>query len=114
MTLTHGFYPWAEITNPSQNILIGFEQSGENNFQQDSFPLAVGDKIFLYTDGLIEAESDSKKQLGINGLVNILHATKDGKMHELVDSIIDKVARLEYNQVRDDIFLIGIKVLPAK
>jgi len=95
----------------SQNVIIGFEKNDNNIFEQDTISLNSGDRIFLYTDGIIEAENDQRKALGIDGLIQIIDDLKDQPVSALVDSVIEVIRQKSYTQVRDDIFLIAADIL---
>ncbi|MCX6131113.1 MAG: SpoIIE family protein phosphatase, partial [Proteobacteria bacterium] len=84
----------------SSNIL-GID--GTSVFYNENFNMRAGDKLILYTDGLMEAENTKGKQLGGKGIQNIIQKNlkADGKM--LRDSIIQEAT--EFNakaQVFDD------------
>ncbi|NOZ61241.1 MAG: SpoIIE family protein phosphatase [Calditrichaeota bacterium] len=99
---------------PAQNLIIGFEKTDPQNFKQNSVKLNPGDRIFLYTDGLIEAENENRNQLGINGLIKIIEALPNKKVRDFVDEILAKLDKQDYNQVRDDVFLIGVEILDSR
>ena len=92
-------------------MIIGFEKNDNNIFEQDTISLNSGDRIFLYTDGIIEAENDQRKALGIDGLIQIIDDLKDQPVSALVDSVIEVIRQKSYTQVRDDIFLIAADIL---
>ena len=94
----------------SQNVIIGFERKEENEFVQNEIQLNTGDKLFLYTDGIVEAENEQNIALGIKGFVNIINRLKSLPAKEIVERIIDDVQQNYYTQVRDDIFLIAVDV----
>jgi serine phosphatase RsbU (regulator of sigma subunit) len=94
----------------SQNVIIGFERKEENEFVQNEIQLNTGDKLFLYTDGIVEAENEQNIALGIKGFVNIINRLKSLPAKEIVERIIDVVQQQYYTQVRDDIFLIAVDV----
>lgn len=92
----------------SQNVIIGFERKDANEFIQETVQLKSGDKLFLYTDGIVEAENENKKALGIIGFIKILNRLKSFPANEIVERIIDNLQQQYYTQVRDDIFLIAV------
>jgi serine phosphatase RsbU (regulator of sigma subunit) len=94
----------------SQNVIIGFERKEENEFVQNEIQLNTGDKLFLYTDGIVEAENEQNNALGIKGFVNIINQLKSLPAKEIVERIIEDVQQQYYTQVRDDIFLIAVDV----
>ncbi len=94
----------------SQNVIIGFERKKENEFVQETVQLKSGDKLFLYTDGIVEAENDNKEGLGIQGFINILDRLKSFPANEIVERIFDDAQQQSYTQVRDDVFLIAVDI----
>jgi sigma-B regulation protein RsbU (phosphoserine phosphatase) len=62
----------------SQNFIVGFELNDLENFSQDCLSLESGDRIILYTDGIVEAENDLEQPFGLHGLQTCLqkHARK--------------------------------------
>jgi len=90
----------------SQNVIIGFEKQQSNSFIQDTIQLHPNDKLFLYTDGIVEAENEKREALGIKGFINIIDKLKHKPAKKITNSIIKDMHALKYTQVRDDIFLI--------
>lgn len=95
----------------SQNMIIGFERQRVNNFIQNKVGLFPGNRLYLYTDGIVEAEDDQRSALGINGLINILKTLKDQAPNQVVESVLTIINKKKYTQVRDDIFLIVADIL---
>jgi len=95
----------------SQNVIVGFEKVGLTNFSQDSIQLNSGDKLVIYTDGIVEAEDRNRKALGVNGFVKIIDELNSEPPGLLVENILTKLNNKKYTQVRDDIFLIAAEML---
>ncbi len=94
----------------SQNIIIGFDRQGSNKFIQDQIQLHSGDKLFLYTDGIIEAENRQGVSLGIHGFVDVIQRFRQHPAKELVELILQDIHEKNFTQVRDDIYLIAIDI----
>lgn len=95
---------------PSQNTIIGFERRNINQFQQDQVPITSGDKLLLYTDGLIEIENVNKKPLGVTGLMELITRSIHLSPAELPEAILIDLNNYMKKQVRDDIFLIVAEI----
>ncbi len=95
----------------SQNIIIGYEKRDEDKFAQDTVAVSAGDKIFMYTDGIIEAEDETGKQLGINRFTELIKTNINGSTMRVLDGIIDGINTFSPNPIKDDVYLIlaGLK-----
>ena len=95
---------------PSQNTIIGFETSEARQFEQDARKFDVGDRIIMYTDGILEAEDGNKKQFGLDGLKKSLqmHVTKP--VTEASKAIIHDVRHFAAGTLRDDMLLLVLEV----
>ena len=65
-----------------------------------------GDKIIMYTDGIIEAEDAKGKQLGINGFIDFFKSSIYLSVDEILDTIINGVYEFSPNPIKDDVYLI--------
>ncbi|MFQ5648435.1 MAG: SpoIIE family protein phosphatase [bacterium] len=95
----------------SQNIIIGYEKREENRFKQDSIRIYPNDKILMYTDGIIEAEDERGKQLGINGFLDFFRSSINTSTDEIIERILDGIYDFSPNPIKDDVYLIlaGLK-----
>lgn len=90
----------------SQNQIIGFEKAAQNRFAQNKTIMQPGDKLILYTDGIIEAENRSKKPLGIQGLVNLFNPVIYLGANEIADNVMKGLKNYSPATQRDDVYLI--------
>lgn len=96
----------------SQNIIIGYEKRAESRFTQEVIDVHPNDKILMYTDGIIEAEDDSGKQLGINGFINFFASiVNSSSPDEILERVLSGIYGFSKNPIKDDVYLIlaGIK-----
>lgn len=72
--------------------------------------LEDGDYLFLYSDGAIEASREDDGELfGINRLRTILENTS---FDDVVDKVASEVARFTGGQLKDDMVLLAVRMLP--
>jgi len=90
----------------SQNIIIGYEKRREDQFVQDVVSMSPTDKIIMYTDGIIEAEDENRKQLGINGFIDFFKSSIYLSVEEIVETILNSVYEYTKNPIKDDVYLI--------
>lgn len=79
--------------------------------EQECFSITRGDRIFLYTDGIIEYDglSEISRVTGIKRLVNAIRESHDCNLNDAVNKIIKALFPNE-ELCNDDILLLGIEV----
>ena len=84
---------------------------GENHHDQ-TFSMAAGDILFLYTDGITEAKNKETVMFTEEGLIRVLKSSGHDDAAEIRDHVL---ADLEDYQVKDDITMVILKKvkLPA-
>lgn len=89
-----------------QGPLIGFNKTLQ--FEEGEEILESGDKVFLYTDGIIELKNSAGEQFGIEKFNSLLEKLRS----EPIDTIIDEVSKTlkEYNSnFQDDVSLLAFE-----
>jgi PAS domain S-box-containing protein len=84
----------------------------ENNyFDEISVSLNKGDRIFLYTDGLVESTNKSMEMLNLDGLEKIIMSNYYIDLNKSLEYILKEVNNfMGEEKAQDDIILIGIEV----
>jgi len=95
---------------PSQNTIIGFDASESSVFEETTRRFAAGDRLIMYTDGVLEAEDADRNQFGMNGLKKSLQQHVLKSVSEAAKAIIQDVKRFASGTLRDDILLLVIEV----
>jgi phosphoserine phosphatase RsbU/P len=73
------------------NLPLGVIEA--TRYVQQHIALAAGDRIALYTDGLIEASSPAGDLFGVDRLLGTLDAHARRELHEIKSAVIDSVRR---------------------
>ena len=89
-----------------RNIIIGFESVPLSQFTQEHYELNPGDRIFMYTDGLVEVENKDQHFFGTYGLKKCLEQNMHQSNVSLAKSIITAVREFGYGELQDDVLLI--------
>ena len=61
-------------------------------FEEHSFKLEPGDRIFVYTDGLPESRRDDGEFYGTDRMLEALNMNPDAEFHELLDNVKTDIA----------------------
>ncbi len=82
--------------------------------QTDTKKLNSGDRLFLYTDGLIEGFTDvdgkaSSWSFGKKEIEKLLHEYGNLSLRECINKVIDVLLDKSIGSIRDDILLMGIE-----
>lgn len=76
-------------------------------FPQVSLVLSPGDRIFVYTDGISEAQTALGDQFGDERLLSVLDGKKDSSDEELCAAVSDEISRFMGDEPRfDDITML--------
>jgi serine phosphatase RsbU (regulator of sigma subunit) len=94
----------------SQNTIIGFDYSSQEKFVQDSIKIASGDKIILYTDGVLESENSRNKVFGMSGLRSAIKKAKSQNAEESVETVIAELMNFCKQEFRDDVLLLVTEI----
>ena len=77
------------MSEKSGFVLGGFEST---RYKQSSFVLNKGDELFLYTDGITEAENIDKALYGEDRLLEYMNKSKTAAPKEKIDGLKKEVA----------------------
>jgi sigma-B regulation protein RsbU (phosphoserine phosphatase) len=94
----------------SQNPIVGFDRMANGQFKHDITQVHPGDKLILYTDGIIEAEGTKGGQLGIDGMLGFLAPVITRPAVEISNSLVDDIKKWAKKPLRDDIYLLVVGV----
>ena len=74
-----------DLFETKHGIPIGVKK----NYQYTNYEtkLNKGDKIFLYTDGVVESINTNRKQYGINNLLKTLNKNKEKSVEDIIKSV---------------------------
>lgn len=85
------------------------------SFDSRSFDLVSGDRLFLYTDGLIDicrlnTGSGKKEKLTIDGLVEFINKHSQLSIGDMVQNIWNDALTFCGNKLYDDILILGVEI----
>ncbi len=80
-------------------------------FEQQTFSMAPGDRVFLYTDGVTEAPDEKGNAFGVARLKALLEAHGSDSLSELKIAVVDALRRHTGGELRhDDVTLLAIEI----
>ncbi len=93
----------------SRGTLFGIE--AHQTFDMETKRIEPGNRIYLYTDGIIEAYNESKKLYGIENFIESIMKNKSLSLRKASENILIDVNKWRGSADRnDDVTLIGIEI----
>lgn len=94
----------------SQSAILGLLDEAVGVKASEDFPLVVGERVMLYTDGLTEVFDRSGAMLDLQGLKEIVRETADKPLAEMKHSILRRVDDWRYGPVTDDVSIVLVEI----
>ena len=76
----------------------------------EEIDLTPGDRLVLYTDGLIEVFNDRDEMLGVEGLEELVRKSAQKALPEMKQAILDGVAEWRHGPLSDDMSLVLVEL----
>jgi serine phosphatase RsbU (regulator of sigma subunit) len=84
-------------------------------YVERSIPLTAGDSLFLYTDGLVEAENSEGEEFGLERLHSILIELRSSKIPQVLSSIEERVKDFRGTvELSDDATMMVLRIGPTE
>ena len=94
----------------SQNGILGCLADTTPSNSADEIELATGDRLVLYTDGLVEVFNQSHEMLAVKGLAKLVQESASQPLPRMKQTILDGVATWRRGPIADDISLMIIEL----
>ena len=97
-----------DFMKPEVNLPTGV--LGDFEYKSEEIQLSEGDALFLYTDGVTEAENSQKALFGEAATLAMVDLLKDVPMMDMADGVVDAVRRFvdDYEQ-SDDLTMLCLR-----
>lgn len=108
----HAENAWSLLEPPRDDGLVGLPLgvSEETTYRQNETPLHAGDRIVLYTDGVLEATNSAGEQFGVQRLLAAAREIVDRPLADLKNSIVAAVrAHTGGSLEHDDVTVIAME-----
>jgi sigma-B regulation protein RsbU (phosphoserine phosphatase) len=98
----------------SSGLPIGIFQAGEPGyepFDERAVKLERGDRLCVYSDGIVEARNGANKEFGLEELTRVLKATREKSIDESMNSVVAAVNDWRGGApLADDLSILGLDV----
>ncbi len=118
ISFARGGHPYPVLLRKSDHSVEMLKSKGtilgmfsDLTIHEKSVELEKGDRIYLFTDGIIEVYDSRKEMLGPEGLSEIIGNTFDTTLQESIELILEKVEEYQdMSTFEDDMAIIGVEV----
>jgi sigma-B regulation protein RsbU (phosphoserine phosphatase) len=119
LTLANGGHPYPVIYRAGDTTFTQLKTTGTiigmietAIYHREMISLQPGDRIYLYTDGIPEAENETRQIIGFEeSLLDIFRRAHRPGLGETLDAVLTEVRQFIGNTpIDDDIVIIGIEV----
>ena len=94
----------------SQNGILGCLAENAPSESVDEIELTSGDRLILYTDGLVEVFNYEEEMLGVEGFSKLVLNSAKRELPEMRQAILDGVAAWSHGPLVDDVSLVIVEV----
>ncbi|MGH1363413.1 MAG: PP2C family protein-serine/threonine phosphatase [Calditrichia bacterium] len=86
----------------------------ENEFVEHSIQMEPGDRIYLYSDGIAEAQNIDAEQFGLQRMVETLQEKSDSPLTESMEHMLEITNKwCGYNSIGDDVSILALEMIDA-
>lgn len=95
----------------SQGYILGIMKQAKEEFETVKMQLEKGDKLILFTDGIIEAMNIEREQYGIKRLQKLIEENYTKPGSEIVNLSINSLKNyMDIEKIKDDVTLFAIEL----
>jgi len=92
----------------ADGMILGVER--EVGFEEATLALSPGDRILLYTDGIVESRNETGEFFGTQRLCGLFACCRELPPQSVVETVLDALARFRGDAYEDDVTLVVIQI----
>ena len=97
----------------TEGLFIGAMEESNDSYEESSTKLEPGDRLILYTDGIVEHKNPEGEEFGDDRFAKIIKAHKDKPIEELVENVFSELMKfIDTAPIRDDISIMVAELTP--
>lgn len=97
----------------TEGMFLGSLEEANDFYEDRETQLKAGDRLYLYTDGLVEHKNPQGEEFGLDRMIEILNNTKQIPLEEQVAYLIQSLnSHISRAPIRDDISIIAVELDP--
>ena len=105
-----GWQP-ALLSNPRRPANLAFGVDVDAPYDQERMPVSTGDRLFLYTDGVIEAPDRRYTLFGLERLLAVLQEVGDRSLPEIKAAVLGRLREFTGGSLaHDDVTFMAIEI----
>lgn len=94
-------------------LFIGAMEEANDSYEDGELQLQSGDRIIMFTDGIVEHKNEEGEEFGEDRLVELIKTHRTSTLHEMHENIITELQSFMGSApVRDDISMFSIELHP--
>ena len=95
----------------SEHTLLGLLPAFPDGCRIDVASISPGDRLLLYTDGVIETRNHVNELFGIDRLERLLDESGSETPLQLLDTVFDRLRRFRHGERQDDALIVATRFL---
>jgi phosphoserine phosphatase RsbU/P len=98
----------------TEGMFIGAIEEASEHYAEKETKLQSGDRLYLYTDGVIEHKNPEGEEFGINRFIEVISLTKTKSIKEQIDAVRDSLKIfMKTAPIKDDISMFVLELDPS-
>ena len=94
-----------------RSMPIGFMSGDDHLYREQTLALAPGDRLYLYSDGIIEALNSEKEQFGVKRLKEVLTGARSRSLSESLEAVSERIDQwTDGKGCGDDLSLLSLEI----